>query len=61
MGVCGLVGMWLFSRLWLFSRFHSHLFGCLYGCLWFGGYVNFVEYFGFMIVGFGGFARFGGL
>ena len=33
----------------------------LCGCLWFGGYVNFVENFGFVIVGFDGFARFGGL
>jgi len=28
--------------------------GRLCGCLWFGGYVNFVEIFGFVIVGFSG-------
>ena len=52
--------------LWLFSRFCSQLLGRFCGCLWFGGYVNFVEIFGFVIVGFGGFggfviACFGGL
>ena len=29
--------------------------------MWFGWCVNFVEIFGFVIVGFGGFASFGGL
>ena len=52
-------------------RYYSHLFQpkisrfwswvvvfWLFLSLWFGGYVNFVEIFGFVIVGFGGFGGF---
>ena len=56
--MCKFAGL---GRLWLFSRFYSHLLGRFCGCLWFSGYVNFVEIFGFVIVGFSGFAGFGGL
>ena len=53
--VCKFAGL---GRLWLFSCFYSHLLGRFCGCLWFGGYVNFVEIFGFVIVGFNGFGGF---
>ena len=53
--MCKFAGL---GRLWLFSRFYSHLLGRFCGCLWFSGYVNFVEIFGFVIVGFGGFGGF---
>ena len=58
---CGYVNLlaWVVCGcLWLFSRFCSQLLGRFCGCLWFGGYVNFVEIFGFVIVGFGGFGGF---
>ena len=42
--LCGSVGMWLISR------FCSHLLGRLCCCLWFGGYVNFVEILGLWLL-----------
>ena len=45
-----MVVCWSFPGLWFLGA-----------CLWFSEYVSIVEIFRFVIVGFGGFAGFGGL
>ena len=66
---------WSFLGLWFggyvnFVEIFGFLGGCCWSfpglwflgaCLWFSEYVNIVEIFRFVIVGFGGFAGFGGL